>query len=105
MRHPYTRALLESIPRTHYRSHTRLHAIPGRPPDLARRPPGCPFAPRCPHAQPRCIEERPPLAGPPPSPHEWACFYPVGTDEGDEAYAANRRNGVTAAGLPLAESA
>ena len=101
MRHPYTEALLLSIPRTHHRSHTRLQAIPGRPPDLAGPLPGCAFAPRCRYAQPRCLEERPPLDGPSSSPHRWACFYPVGTEAGAEALARNEAAGMTAAGLPL----
>jgi oligopeptide/dipeptide ABC transporter ATP-binding protein len=51
--HPYTVALLESIPRPELRGQ-RLAAIAGSPPDMSRKPPGCPFAPRCPHAMPVC---------------------------------------------------
>jgi peptide/nickel transport system ATP-binding protein len=100
MRHPYTEALMLSIPRVEQRSHTRLSAIPGRPPDAVNLPPGCPFAPRCRYAQPQCLEEPPPLAGPSLE-HRWACFYPVGTPEGAEALERNRRAGRTAAGLPI----
>jgi oligopeptide/dipeptide ABC transporter ATP-binding protein len=58
--HPYTRALLESIPRLGAKL-DRLTAIDGQPPDLARLPSGCAFAPRCPHVMERCrIEEPPP---------------------------------------------
>jgi oligopeptide/dipeptide ABC transporter ATP-binding protein len=57
--HPYTRALLESIPRLNARMH-RLTAIEGQPPDLARLPAGCAFAPRCPQAMERCRVEAPP---------------------------------------------
>jgi oligopeptide/dipeptide ABC transporter ATP-binding protein len=57
--HPYTRALLGSIPRmTDNREH--LTAIDGQPPDLASLPPGCAFAPRCPMAVARCRLEAPP---------------------------------------------
>jgi oligopeptide/dipeptide ABC transporter ATP-binding protein len=57
--HPYTRALLGSIPRmTDNREH--LTAIDGQPPDLAALPPGCAFAPRCPMAFARCRVEAPP---------------------------------------------
>lgn len=57
--HPYTRALLGSIPRmTDNREH--LTAIDGQPPDLASLPPGCSFAPRCPMAFARCRVEAPP---------------------------------------------
>ena len=42
-------------------SHTRLNAIPGRPPQLVNPPIGCRFAPRCPYAQEKCVKEEPPL--------------------------------------------
>ncbi len=57
--HPYTRALLESIPRMGD-SRERLTAVEGQPPDLAAPPPGCAFHPRCPQAMARCREEAPP---------------------------------------------
>ncbi|MCI0548301.1 MAG: ABC transporter ATP-binding protein [Candidatus Rokubacteria bacterium] len=57
--HPYTRALLESIPRLGVRP-DRLTAIEGQPPDMAGLGPGCAFAPRCPHAMERCRVEAPP---------------------------------------------
>ncbi len=57
--HPYSRALLESIPRLGARVE-RLTAIEGQPPDLARLPGGCAFAPRCPHVMERCRVEAPP---------------------------------------------
>jgi oligopeptide/dipeptide ABC transporter ATP-binding protein len=56
--HPYTEALLNSIPRMTDNAH-RLTAIEGQPPDLAALPPGCAFAPRCPRAFDRCREEAP----------------------------------------------
>src|SRR5213078_4392053 len=52
--HPYTRALLESIPRFGARRE-RLAAIAGQPPDLATLAAGCAFAPRCPAAFERCV--------------------------------------------------
>jgi oligopeptide transport system ATP-binding protein len=57
--HPYTRALLESIPRLGVRA-GRLTVIEGQPPDLAQLPSGCAFAPRCPQAMERCRAEAPP---------------------------------------------
>jgi oligopeptide/dipeptide ABC transporter ATP-binding protein len=57
--HPYSRALLESIPRLGARVE-RLTAIEGQPPDMARLPGGCAFAPRCPHVMERCRVEAPP---------------------------------------------
>jgi oligopeptide/dipeptide ABC transporter ATP-binding protein len=58
-RHPYTRALLESVPRLGAQTEW-LTAIDGQPPDLAALPPGCAFAPRCAHAMERCRAEEPP---------------------------------------------
>ncbi len=55
-RHPYTQALLASVPRLEGEVTGRLPAIPGQPPDLRDRPEGCPFRPRCPHAHDRCVE-------------------------------------------------
>jgi oligopeptide transport system ATP-binding protein len=59
--HPYTRALLESIPRVDTKG-TQLRAITGLPPNLTRIPPGCPFHPRCPMAVDVCHEVVPALA-------------------------------------------
>jgi peptide/nickel transport system ATP-binding protein len=91
VRMPYTEALLKSIPKTENPSHTRLAAVGGRPPDLVDLPPGCRFAARCPYAQERCLAEEPPLRTDTGSGHAWACWYPVGTPEGDEAFARNLR--------------
>jgi peptide/nickel transport system ATP-binding protein len=76
MRHPYTQALLGSIPRLSQDSGKALHAIPGLPPDLSSPPPGCRFAPRCPRATGRCREEEPPLAGDTTG-HLFSCWHPV----------------------------
>src|ERR671931_1968456 len=57
-RHPYTQALLSSIPKLG--SKEPLYAIPGQPPDLSELPGGCAFHPRCPHAWERCRDEEPP---------------------------------------------
>jgi oligopeptide/dipeptide ABC transporter ATP-binding protein len=57
--HPYTRALIESIPRLG-ENMNRLTAIDGQPPDLAALPPGCSFAPRCGHVMDRCRRDVPP---------------------------------------------
>ncbi|MEU5208230.1 ABC transporter ATP-binding protein [Streptomyces sp. NPDC020742] len=58
--HPYTRGLLDSIPRLDHKGR-RLHAIKGLPPSLTAVPPGCPFHPRCPLAQDVCRTDPPPL--------------------------------------------
>jgi oligopeptide/dipeptide ABC transporter ATP-binding protein len=57
-RHPYTRALIESIPRLG-ESNGRLTAIEGQPPDPAALPEGCAFHPRCPVRLEKCASERP----------------------------------------------
>ncbi|WOI58001.1 ABC transporter ATP-binding protein (plasmid) [Palleronia sp. LCG004] len=54
--HPYTQGLLSSIPVPEREEGTRLVPIPGTVPPLTALPPGCAFAPRCPHARPRCEE-------------------------------------------------
>ena len=100
MRHPYTEALLESIPSTDMPSHTRLMPIPGRPPDLLNPPKGCAFAARCRYARPECLEIKPPFAEI-KTDHWVACFNPVGTDAGRAALAQNQADGATAAGLSL----
>jgi len=97
MRHPYTEALLRSIPKVENPSHTRLRVIIGRPPDLTAPPPGCKFAPRCPYAQERCHVEEPPLAEVGSRGHRFACHLPLGTPE--NAAALERNIG---AGLPQA---
>ncbi|UQI48087.1 ABC transporter ATP-binding protein [Streptomyces sp. HU2014] len=58
--HPYTRGLLDSIPRLDQKGR-QLYAIKGLPPNLTAIPPGCPFNPRCPMAQDICRTDRPPL--------------------------------------------
>ena len=55
--HPYTRALLGSVPKLG--SKEPLYSIAGQPPNLANLPAGCPFHPRCPEAVPRCKTEEP----------------------------------------------
>ena len=104
MRHPYTEALLNSIPRLEYPSHTRLQAISGRPPDLVNPPVGCRYAPRCRNAQERCLVEDPPLAPREREDHVFACFFPAGTPDGAEALERNLRAGRTAAGTPVSVS-
>jgi peptide/nickel transport system ATP-binding protein len=104
-RHPYTEALLKSIPKLAQPSHTRLEAISGRPPDLVDPPQGCKFAARCPYAQSRCVEEEPELTDADMPGHAFRCFYPVGTEAGKNALAANLAAGVTATGMPVGTAA
>ncbi len=57
--HPYTKGLLESVPRLDQKG-LQLAAIGGLPPNLMRIPPGCPFNPRCSYAQDICRVDPPP---------------------------------------------
>ena len=59
-RHPYTRVLIDSVPRAGH-AEQRLFQIEGQPPDLSRLPPGCSFAERCAFATARCRAEAPAL--------------------------------------------
>ena len=76
MHHPYTQALLASIPQLDQDARKALHAIPGLPPDLAHPPQGCRFAPRCSRASDKCRVEEPPLSGK-TFDHKYACWHPV----------------------------
>jgi oligopeptide/dipeptide ABC transporter ATP-binding protein len=73
--HPYTAALLRSVPSTSG-SRTALGQIPGSPPDPARLPPGCSFAPRCEQALPSCSLTDPSLSARGPGAAA-ACLVPV----------------------------
>jgi peptide/nickel transport system ATP-binding protein len=96
MKMPYTEALLQSIPKLEDRSHTRLNAIAGRPPDLVNPPKGCRFAPRCPYATDQCVNEEPPLVPTAEDPnHLYACWFPVGSP----AYHARRADNAERANL------
>ena len=61
-RHPYTLALLKSVPRLDLPRGAKLDPVDGQPPDLARLDAGCPFRPRCRFAQDGCANAVPPLA-------------------------------------------
>ena len=61
MRHPYSEALLASVPKVDQDPDERLLSIAGLPPDLSRPITNCRFAPRCQYATDRCREEDPPL--------------------------------------------
>jgi oligopeptide/dipeptide ABC transporter ATP-binding protein len=75
-RHPYTVGLMESLPKLNA-DDDWLRPIPGQPPSLISRPPGCPFHPRCFLSQGRirCREEEPPLRPIGGSSHLTACHF------------------------------
>jgi peptide/nickel transport system ATP-binding protein len=58
-KHPYTVALMNSVPRLDQKD-KRLYSIKGQPPSLRNLPAGCRFAPRCPVVKPVCLEQEPP---------------------------------------------
>ena len=72
-RHPYTQGLMASVPRLDGDTSIRLVPIEGQPPDLARIPPGCPFAPRCRQATDACRSAAPALREAEPG-HQVACI-------------------------------
>jgi len=77
--HPYTEALLRSLPRLGTKRN-RLDTIKGQPPQLNRLPPGCSFEPRCEYSALRCKEEVPgvTLLG---EGHQVRCHYPIGGEK------------------------
>jgi oligopeptide/dipeptide ABC transporter ATP-binding protein len=75
--HPYTRALLASVPDMDVDRELPLATIPGRQPDPASRPAGCPFAPRCAFVDERCRDQRPELVDHGGrGDHRVACWHP-----------------------------
>jgi len=76
MHHPYTQALLASIPQLNQDRSLRLLNIPGLPPDLGHPPAGCRFAPRCGRATDKCRAEEPSLIGETVE-HLYSCWHPV----------------------------
>ena len=74
-RHPYTQALIESVPKLEVKT-GRLRQIEGQPPLLYNLPAGCPFAPRCPNAIDKCREEYPHYEQASEN-HHFHCWNPV----------------------------
>jgi oligopeptide transport system ATP-binding protein len=73
-RHPYTIALLRSVPRLDRPRQARLEPVEGQPPDLTRLDGGCAFRPRCRFAVEACAAARPPLAPIGAEGHQATCF-------------------------------
>ena len=73
-RHPYSRALIHSIPGSTPRG-SRLETIPGSPPALFDPPKTCMFAPRCPYVTEQCQGGYPPITN--QDGHLTACFHPL----------------------------
>jgi len=71
-KHPYTQALISAVPVVDPDSKRRRIVLPGDVPSPIHPPPGCPFHPRCPVAEPRCQAEMPPAREVAPG-HQVAC--------------------------------
>ncbi len=78
--HPYTLALLKSLPRVDTHSSEKLATIPGSPPDCLSLPPGCPFAPRCAFTIEKCHQENP-ILGQISFEHKIACWVDIKTGQ------------------------
>jgi oligopeptide/dipeptide ABC transporter ATP-binding protein len=94
--HPYTMALLKSIPRMDLDPTDRLPSISGAPPSLVSRPTGCTFHPRCEFCQDRCKTLEPQLTSHGLTPHSAACHR---SEELDELGAAGVAVPTTVAGV------
>lgn len=77
--HPYTQALLRSVPTPSRRTGQRLASVEGVVPDWWNRPDGCLFEPRCPISFDRCIRERPPMTEASEG-HKVACWAAAGRE-------------------------
>lgn len=75
-RHPYSKGLIDAIPRLSMDS-TNIYSIPGTPPDMIDIKAGCPFAPRCPRRLSRCDLEMPPLTSIEIEKRNYACWNPI----------------------------
>ena len=78
--HPYTRALLQTVPSVTGGRARRLRTIEGQPPVMTKAPTACPFAPRCRHVFNRCRVENPPRIPVGPG-HDVACWWDARTGE------------------------
>ena len=72
--HPYTRALLETLPSLDSTRTEKLRSIGGQPPHMTAAPSSCPFADRCAHVHDRCRAENPPLVAVSEG-HDVACWW------------------------------
>src|ERR1700678_1312456 len=104
MHHPYTQALLASIPRLDQDASVQLGNIAGIPPDLSHPPAGCRFAARSPRADDKCTSQEPPLSGATLE-HQFACWHPVDGPLSAASRGERAAAGVTAVPRPQAAAA
>jgi oligopeptide/dipeptide ABC transporter ATP-binding protein len=76
VRMPYTRMLLDAVPRLDRPAHSLIPVTAARPPDLSKAATSCRFAARCPRVQDDCLQTHPPLEEHEDK-HAWACFHPI----------------------------
>jgi oligopeptide/dipeptide ABC transporter ATP-binding protein len=95
--HPYTEALLASIPQLDQDKTQRLYAVPGLPPDLSRRLVACRFNPRCRYATDICHEQEPVLTQ---GDHSFACFHPV-SENAEELAGTGKLDNPEESAVPL----
>ena len=98
--HPYTKGLLESIPRLDQKGQ-QLAAIGGLPPNLMRIPPGCAFNPRCRYAQDICRTERPAAARGRPRPRGAPATSPRRSSNGSSGRADPDRDRTWSSTYPI----
>lgn len=79
-RHPYTQALLQTLPEWNSERTERLFSIKGQPPNQTRRPESCPFEPRCDFATDKCREQNPSLSSI-AADHTVACWWASANEE------------------------
>jgi peptide/nickel transport system ATP-binding protein len=98
-RHPYSEALLASVPKIDQDRDEVLLTIPGLPPDLSQAITNCRFAPRCSYATEQCRQEEPPLVGVANEgvTHRYACFHPVDPEAVPVQVRAARAAGLSSA--------
>jgi peptide/nickel transport system ATP-binding protein len=84
MRHRYTEALVDAIPRLDQETSSELYSIPGLPPDLTNPPPACRFAARCRFDTEICHTEEPSLVAHEPG-HLFACHHPAAAEQSEAA--------------------
>jgi peptide/nickel transport system ATP-binding protein len=102
-RMPYTLGLLASVPRVDTGRSRRLMPITGSPPSLLDLPPGCPFRPRCPHAEQICAQVEPGLEPVGSPAHRSACHFRDRISGGPPAPALPRDVAAVPGSAPLLE--
>jgi oligopeptide/dipeptide ABC transporter ATP-binding protein len=99
---PYTKILLDAVPRLDLPPHSPLPVVSLRAPDMVNLAPGCAFAPRCPRRADDCTRQAPDLVEHEHD-HLWACFHPEEPAGPGETAGTARPEGATARAQAAAE--